>query len=406
MGGYYFLDLPGYGYAKAGQAQRREFGTLIARTLDRVRLAGGVWLLDVRRDPSPEDRVIQGLFAAKGTRVLAAVTKGDKLPRGPRAGRERELRETLRLDSDQLIMTSARAREGIPELKEAIGALVERRWNDGRLAGETVCLDSRRDARRRAPFQPANLATFCLRPGHPPRRLRHPQARRHRGPVRHRSARDPGPAARRAGDPVARPGYLPVARAAAQDQRARRRGRGAARRGRPPDPRHGDVLRPASPGALQPRGRERHEPRAAVPPGRDRAAVAALELVPAGRTRAGGRDLSLRRGHQLSRGHDGQLPGALQRLVDGRAAHARSRAGTRDGAGEPPAEAVGGSHALPRACRAAGRRRARLAVAPPHTAAPAQRAGPPAGGGRAQSTPVGAVFPPGALLHPLRLAPY
>ena len=124
MGAYYFLDLPGYGYAKAGQAQRREFGTLIARTLDRVRLAGVLWLLDVRRDPSPEDRVIQDLFAAKGTRVLAAVTKGDKLPRGPRAGRERELRETLRLDSDQLIMTSARAREGIPELKEAIGALV------------------------------------------------------------------------------------------------------------------------------------------------------------------------------------------------------------------------------------------------------------------------------------------
>src|SRR2546421_2899730 len=124
MGAYYFLDLPGYGYAKAGQAQRREFGTLIARTLDRVRLAGVLWLLDVRRDPSPEDRVIQDLFAAKGTRVLAAVTKGDKLPRRPRAVRERELRETLRLDSDQLIMTSARAREGIPELKEAIGALV------------------------------------------------------------------------------------------------------------------------------------------------------------------------------------------------------------------------------------------------------------------------------------------
>src|SRR5438874_2699972 len=50
MGAYYFLDLPGYGYAKAGQAQRREFGTLIARTLDRVRLAGVLWLLDVRRD--------------------------------------------------------------------------------------------------------------------------------------------------------------------------------------------------------------------------------------------------------------------------------------------------------------------------------------------------------------------
>src|SRR5207302_82977 len=58
------------------------------------------------------------------TRALTVYHMGAYRPRGPRAGRERELRETLRLDSDQLIMTSARAREGIPELKEAIGALV------------------------------------------------------------------------------------------------------------------------------------------------------------------------------------------------------------------------------------------------------------------------------------------
>src|SRR5256884_5049981 len=91
MGAYYFLDLPGYGYAKAGQAQRREFGTLIARTLDRVRLAGVLWLLDVRRDPSPEDRVIQDLFPPKGTPVLPPAPKADKLPPGPRARRDRTL---------------------------------------------------------------------------------------------------------------------------------------------------------------------------------------------------------------------------------------------------------------------------------------------------------------------------
>src|SRR5437773_2419438 len=124
MGDFYFLDLPGYGYAKAGKAQRREFGALIGGTLDRAHLAGVLWLLDVRRDPSSDDRAIQDLFATKGTRVLAAVTDGDKLPRGPRAGRERELRETLELDTDQLIMTSARAREGIAELQEAVAALV------------------------------------------------------------------------------------------------------------------------------------------------------------------------------------------------------------------------------------------------------------------------------------------
>src|SRR5206468_1381861 len=82
------------------------------------RRAGVLWLPDVRRDPSPEDRAIQAVFAAKGTRVLAAVTKGDKLPLGRRAGRERDLRETLELDAEQLIMTSARSREGIADLRE------------------------------------------------------------------------------------------------------------------------------------------------------------------------------------------------------------------------------------------------------------------------------------------------
>jgi len=121
---YYVLDLPGYGWARASQSARAAFRRLITQTLDRPRLTGVVWLLDVRRDPSPDDRAMQDLFAAKGTRVLAAVTKGDKLPRGQRAGRERELRETLELDLEQVIMTSARTREGVADLNAAIGALV------------------------------------------------------------------------------------------------------------------------------------------------------------------------------------------------------------------------------------------------------------------------------------------
>jgi len=122
--GFYLIDLPGYGYARASHGERAAFQGLVRRVLDRPRLAGVLWLLDVRRDPSPEDRAIQAVFAAKGTRVLAAVTKGDKLPLGRRAGRERDLRETLELDAEQLIMTSARSREGIADLRETIAALV------------------------------------------------------------------------------------------------------------------------------------------------------------------------------------------------------------------------------------------------------------------------------------------
>ncbi len=121
---FYFLDLPGYGYARASRGRRTGFRRLVARTLDRERLAGAVWLLDLRHDPSADDRTMQDALAAAGTRVLAALTKSDKLPRGQRQRRADAVRELLGLDADQVIVTSARTGEGVTELREAIGNLV------------------------------------------------------------------------------------------------------------------------------------------------------------------------------------------------------------------------------------------------------------------------------------------
>src|SRR5207248_9667115 len=112
---FYLLDLPGYGYARASHTERHAFKRLVTRALERPRLAGVVWLLDSRREPSADDRAIQELFGGRETRVLAALTKSDKLPRGERVARERALRETLALDPDQMIVTSARAGVGIAD---------------------------------------------------------------------------------------------------------------------------------------------------------------------------------------------------------------------------------------------------------------------------------------------------
>ena len=123
-GAYYLLDLPGYGYAKAGKTERAGFAQLLRHILDRGRLAGVVWLLDVRRDPSDDDRAMQDRLAAHGTRVLAAITKRDKLPGGQGLRREQAIRAALSLEAEQLVATSARTGEGVAELQEAIGALV------------------------------------------------------------------------------------------------------------------------------------------------------------------------------------------------------------------------------------------------------------------------------------------
>ncbi len=122
---HYFLDLPGYGYARAGKAQRTAFRALVKYALQRERLRGVVWLLDIRHPLSAEDQAMQDALAEdEKTRVLAALTKGDKLSSGKRSTRERELREELGLPEEQVVVTSAKTGEGIVDLKEAIAALV------------------------------------------------------------------------------------------------------------------------------------------------------------------------------------------------------------------------------------------------------------------------------------------
>jgi GTP-binding protein len=122
---FYLLDLPGYGFARASKTDRAAFLGLLRHALRRPRIAGVVWLLDVRREPSHDDREMQDTLAAGGMQVLAAFTKSDKLPRGRRLTRERELRKALAMSEEQTVLTSAQTGEGIVELREAITALVQ-----------------------------------------------------------------------------------------------------------------------------------------------------------------------------------------------------------------------------------------------------------------------------------------
>ena len=127
---FYFLDLPGYGYAKASHTDRRAFRLLITHVLDRARLAGVLWLLDIRREPSDDDWAMQELFAERATPVLTALTKSDAVASTARTRRAGELRSALELEQDQMIVTSARKSEGIEELREAIAGLIRKPPSD------------------------------------------------------------------------------------------------------------------------------------------------------------------------------------------------------------------------------------------------------------------------------------
>jgi GTP-binding protein len=122
---FYLVDLPGYGFARAGKAARAGYRRLVERyLLERATLAGVVWLLDARHDPSGDDLAIQELLVRSGRPVLVALTKGDKLSRSAQADRTRALALALGLHEDQVQLTSSTSRLGIAELAESIIAAV------------------------------------------------------------------------------------------------------------------------------------------------------------------------------------------------------------------------------------------------------------------------------------------
>lgn len=120
----YLVDLPGYGYARVSKAERARLQKLVYQYLEhREALGGVVWLLDVRHDPSRDDVAMWQHLVATRRPLIAALTKCDKLSRAQGAVRRQALQAALSLADDQVIMTSAKRREGIDELRDAVESL-------------------------------------------------------------------------------------------------------------------------------------------------------------------------------------------------------------------------------------------------------------------------------------------
>ncbi len=122
---YYLVDLPGYGYAQVSKSERKRFVQLVYGYLEkRSELVGVVWLMDIRRKPSAEDQMMGDLFDRSGLPVLAVITKADKISRGKRSERVTDIVETLGLDEEQTMVTSAHTKEGIDDLRSSIEQFV------------------------------------------------------------------------------------------------------------------------------------------------------------------------------------------------------------------------------------------------------------------------------------------
>jgi GTP-binding protein len=124
---FYLVDLPGYGYARADKTTRGEIHQILERyILERPSVAGIVWLLDIRREPSTEDQRFVQLLGKRGHPVLAVLTKADKLTYSAQLTRARVIGRTLGLEHDQVQVTSSSTGLGIAGLVASVMALVNR----------------------------------------------------------------------------------------------------------------------------------------------------------------------------------------------------------------------------------------------------------------------------------------
>ncbi len=122
---FILVDLPGYGYARISKEKRAEWRPLIEGYLRRSsQLRGIVQLLDVRHNPTADDRAMLDFLGEIGLPTIVVVTKIDKLTASQRPKRVAEIVRDLALDADQVIAFSAETGEGRNELGEAVESLL------------------------------------------------------------------------------------------------------------------------------------------------------------------------------------------------------------------------------------------------------------------------------------------
>ena len=119
----YLVDLPGYGYTKAAETVRADWGKMVERYLHQTKMLKAVFLLvDIRHKPTADDRLMDQWIRSQGFRPVIIATKADKLGKNDKLKALKLIRTTLELDKeDILIPFSAETKEG----REDICALLK-----------------------------------------------------------------------------------------------------------------------------------------------------------------------------------------------------------------------------------------------------------------------------------------
>ena len=123
---FYFVDLPGYGYAKVSAELKAKWGKMIERYLMGSKQLKCVFLLvDIRHEPTANDKQMYEWICAKGLRPVIIATKLDKISRGQVKKQTDRIRKSLKAPASMtLIPFSAMTKQGAEEIWALIESLV------------------------------------------------------------------------------------------------------------------------------------------------------------------------------------------------------------------------------------------------------------------------------------------
>lgn len=122
----YFVDLPGYGYAKVSQSERERWGKLMEDFFARPELIDlGVMIVDARHKPTADDVTMARWFKDSGCPLVVVANKLDKLKKSEIGPNLEQIRKTLELPEEVLLIPfSAEKGQGREELLSQIINLI------------------------------------------------------------------------------------------------------------------------------------------------------------------------------------------------------------------------------------------------------------------------------------------
>ena len=123
---FYLVDLPGYGYAEVSEQEKQKWGKMIERYLHSSKQLKAVFLLiDIRHDPSANDKLMYDWIVAQGYAPIIIATKLDKIKRSQKDKQVKAVRQGLGLPAGtRVIPFSSLTKQG----REDIWELVEKEY--------------------------------------------------------------------------------------------------------------------------------------------------------------------------------------------------------------------------------------------------------------------------------------